>query len=113
MVLSIWTPWINTIVITLLLDSFSLSISDILLALLATLLLGMGKSGLKGLGVVIVTLMAIVFGGKASTGILMPMMIAADIFAVIYYHRHTQWYFLKKLLPMMVLGVLLGGMAGQ
>lgn len=113
MVLSIWTPWINTIVITLLLDSFSLSISDILLALLATLLLGMGKSGLKGLGVVIVTLMAIVFGGKASTGILMPMMIAADIFAVIYYHRHTQWYFLKKLLPMMVLGVLLGVWLGN
>ena len=36
------------------------------------------------------------------------MMIAADVFAVIYYHRHTQWFFLKKLLPMMVLGVLIG-----
>lgn len=68
----------------------------------------MGKSGLKGLGVIIVTLMALVFGGKASTGILMPMMITADIFAVIYYHRHTQWKFLKKLLPMMIVGVLLG-----
>lgn len=60
------------------------------------------------MGVVIVTLMAIVFGGKSSTGILMPMMITADIFAVIYYHRHTQWKFLLKLLPMMVVGVLLG-----
>ena len=75
---------------------------DLGLAITATLLLGIGKSGIKGLGAVIVTLMAIVFGGKASTGILMPMMITADIFAVIYYHRHTQWYFLKKLLPMMV-----------
>ncbi len=81
---------------------------DLLLAFTATLLLGIGKSGIKGLGVVIVTLMAIVFGGKASTGILMPMMITADIFAVIYYHRHTQWGFLRKLLPMMVVGVLLG-----
>ncbi len=60
------------------------------------------------MGVIIVTLMALVFGAKASTGILMPMMITADVFAVIYYHRHTQWKFLKKLLPMMVIGVLLG-----
>ena len=81
----------------LLVLNFQLSTADILLAFLATLLLGMGKSGLKGMGVIIVTLMALVFGAKASTGILMPMMITADIFAVIYYHRHTQWKFLKKL----------------
>ncbi len=92
----------------LLVLNFQLSTADILLAFLATLLLGMGKSGLKGMGVIIVTLMALVFGAKASTGILMPMMITADVFAVIYYHRHTQWKFLKKLLPTMVVGVLLG-----
>lgn len=96
-----------------LLDYFELSYLDLGLALTATLLLGVGKSGIKGLGAVIVTLMAIVFGGKASTGILMPMMITADIFAVIYYHRHTQWYFLKKLLPMMVVGVVLGVWLGN
>ncbi len=93
---------------TAILDYFQMTGLDLLLAFTATLLLGIGKSGIKGLGVVIVTLMALVFGGKASTGILMPMMITADIFAVIYYHRHTQWNFLKKLLPMMVVGVLLG-----
>ena len=92
----------------LLVLNFQLSTSDIFIAFLATLLLGMGKSGLKGMGVIIVTLMALVFGAKASTGILMPMMITADVFAVIYYHRHTQWKFLKKLLPMMIVGVLLG-----
>ena len=90
------------------LDNFEITGLDLGLALMATLLLGLGKSGIKGLGVIIVTLMALVFGSKASTGILIPMMITADIFAVIYYHRHTQWYFLKKLLPMMAVGVLLG-----
>lgn len=95
------------------LDNFEITGLDLGLALTATLLLGMGKSGIKGLGVIIVTLMALVFGSKASTGILMPMMITADIFAVIYYHRHTQWYFLKKLLPMMAAGVLLGAWWGN
>lgn len=91
-----------------LIEYFNLTGLDLVLAFTATLLLGVGKSGIKGLGVVIVTLMALVFGGKASTGILMPMMITADVFAVIYYHRHTQWHFLRKLLPMMIVGVLLG-----
>jgi uncharacterized membrane protein YfcA len=77
-------------------------------AFLGAFLLGTSKAGLKGIGVVIVTIMAIVFGGKQSTGVLIPMMIVADTFAVIYYHRHTQWKYLGKLLPSMVVGVLLG-----
>lgn len=52
--------------------------------------------------------MAILFGGKASTGILIPLMVVADILAVFYYNRHTQWKFLLKILPTMVLGVLIG-----
>lgn len=89
-------------------SQFHLSWLNWLLAFLASLILGMGKAGIKGLGVLIVTLMAIVFGGKASTGILIPLMVVADILAVFYYNRHTQWKFLLKILPTMVLGVLIG-----
>jgi len=96
-----------------LLDQYHLSIISFLLAFLAALILGLGKAGVKGLGVIIVTIMALVFGGKASTGILIPLMIVADIFAVIYYHKHTQWNFLLKLLPTMVLGVLIGVLIGK
>ncbi|MDD3723403.1 MAG: sulfite exporter TauE/SafE family protein [Lutibacter sp.] len=87
---------------------FQLSWLNWFLAFLAALILGMGKAGIKGLGVLIVTLMAIIFGGKASTGILIPLMVVADILAVFYYNRHTQWKFLLKILPTMVLGVLVG-----
>lgn len=95
------------------LNQYHLSIISFLLAFLATVILGLGKAGVKGLGVIIVTLMALVFGGKASTGVLIPLMITADIFAVIYYHKHTQWNFLLKLLPTMVLGVVLGVFIGK
>jgi len=81
---------------------------ELFLAFFGAFLLGTSKAGIKGVGVIIVTIMAIVFGGKPSTGVLIPMMILADIFAVIYYHRHTQWKYLVKLLPTMVIGVLLG-----
>ena len=94
-------------------NSYDLSVSEIVLVLLASFLLGMGKAGIKGLGVIIVLLMAIVFESKASTGILIPMMVFADILAVFYYHQHAQWRFLLKLLPMMVIGVLIGVWLGN
>ena len=89
------------------------TVSEYVFVLLASFLLGMGKAGIKGLGVIIVLLMAIVFESKASTGILIPMMVFADILAVFYYHQHAQWRFLLKLLPMMVIGVLIGVWLGN
>lgn len=95
------------------LNQYQLSLSDILLVLLAAFLLGVGKAGVKGIGVIIVLLMALVFGSKPSTGILIPLMIFADILAVLYYQKHTQWKYLLKLLPMMVIGVVIGVWLGN
>ena len=83
------------------------------LAGLAIFVLGVSKSGLKGISILIVTLMAVVFGGKASTGIIVPLLLVGDTFAVIYYNRHTQWRYLKQLLPAMMLGVVIGTWVGQ
>lgn len=89
-------------------SQFQLSYVQWFIAFLGVFLLGFSKSGIKGIGVIIVLLMAFVFGGKASTGVLIPLMIVADVFAVVYYHRHTQWPLLLKLLPAMIVGVLIG-----
>ena len=83
------------------------------LALLSIFILGLAKSGLKGVDVIVVTLMALVFGSKASTGIIVPMLVMGDIFAVSYYHRHTQWRYLLRLLPWMMGGVLVATWVGQ
>jgi uncharacterized protein len=60
-----------------------------------------------------VTIMAIVFGGKASTGIVLPLLCVADIFAVIYYNRHAQWPHFWKLIPWMMAGILIGVFTGK
>jgi uncharacterized membrane protein YfcA len=83
------------------------------IALGAALLLGIAKSGIKGLAVLIVTGLALVYGAKESTGILMPLLICGDILAVIYYKRHVKWIYLIKLLPWMVHGVLVGVVLGK
>ena len=77
--------------------SFSLSLESMVLLFLSAFLIGMAKTGVHGVGMLTVPLMAIVFGGKASSGLVLPMLIMADVFAVKYYHRHANWRFLIKL----------------
>ena len=79
----------------------------------AAFIIGLSKAGLKGVAVMNVTLMALAFGAKESTGMVVPLLILADIFAVIYYNRHTQWKYVFKVLPWMILGVLIGVVIGK
>ncbi|WJJ96888.1 sulfite exporter TauE/SafE family protein [Algibacter luteus] len=95
------------------LQSYQLTAIQWLAISFAVFLLGLSKSGFKGIGIIIVVILAFVFGEKASTGILLPMLIAADIFAVIYYNRHAQWHIIKKLIPWMIVGVLVGVWVGN
>lgn len=95
------------------LQSFNLSDLKWVAIGFAAFVLGISKSGIKGIGIIIILILAFVFGEKASTGVLLPMLISADILAVSYYNRHTQWRFIKKLLPWMVVGVLVGVWVGD
>lgn len=70
------------------------------------MLIGMAKAGVKGLGMLIVPIMAAVFGGKPSAGLVLPMLIFGDVFAVFYYNRHAEWKYVWKLLPAAAAGVL-------
>jgi len=84
-----------------------------IIALLGAFIIGMGKAGLKGLDMLSVTLMAMVFGGKGSTGVVLPLLCVADIAAVIYYKRHVKWKYFFRLIPWMVVGILVGVWVGN
>lgn len=83
------------------------------LAFTATFLMGTSKAGLKGLATFNVTLLALAFGARMSTGLIIPLLIVGDIFAVIYYNRHTQWKYIVKFLPWMLSGILIGVILGK
>lgn len=97
----------------LLSSPFEMSFISWSIAFLAAVLMGISKSGIKGIDIIIVTLMALVFGAKASTGLLLPLLIVGDVFAVIYYNRHAQWGYIFRFLPWMLLGVLFGAYVGS
>ncbi len=75
---------------------------------LAAFLVGFTKTSVGGVGILAVLLMALALPGKASPGLLLPMLIAADIMAVLYFRRYCQWALLVRLLPLAVIGVVLG-----
>ncbi|MDG1571566.1 sulfite exporter TauE/SafE family protein [Robiginitalea sp. M366] len=90
-----------------------LALTTWLLALGAAFIQGLSKSGIKGTAVLSVTLMALALGARQSTGLLVPLLIFGDVFAVIYYHRHAQWNYIWKFLPWMILGILIGVWTGK
>jgi len=73
----------------------------------------MSKTGLSGVGLVVVPILASIFGGKPSVGLLLPILIFADIFAVSYYNRHADWKYVLKVLPWAVAGILIGVFIGH
>jgi len=89
------------------------SVSSWALIFLSAFIIGLSKAGLKGMDMINVAIMAIVFGGKASTGIVLPLLCVADIFAVIYYNRHAQWPHFWRLIPWMTIGILIGVFVGK
>jgi uncharacterized membrane protein YfcA len=91
----------------------TLSVENLSIVLFVALLLGMAKTGVHGAGMLSVPLLAIAFGGKVSSGLMLPMLLVADVFGVWYYHRHASFKHLKILFPWAAVGIIAGSVAGS
>lgn len=76
-------------------------------------MVGFSKTGISGITMLIVPILASTFGGKESTGILLPMLLVGDVIAVWYYHRHADWSNIKRLLPWAFAGLVAGVAVGN
>jgi uncharacterized protein len=93
--------------------SYQLSESQVAVFFLVALFIGMAKTGVQGAGMLSVPLLATVFGGQLSTGVLLPILCIADILGILYYHRHASFAHLKKLFFWVALGTLAGTLVGD
>lgn len=78
----------------------------------SALLIGVSKTGISGLLTLVIPILATVFGGKASTGIILPMLIVGDIFALFYYKHDAKREDILKLLPWALMGLIFGLIIG-
>lgn len=70
--------------------------------------IGLGKAGFGGGAMVAMLIMAEVFPPRQSTGVILPMLISADIIAVMRFRQHAVWSHVLRLLPPAATGVVLG-----
>src|SRR5690349_24539028 len=78
------------------------------IGILAALMVGITKTGIPGVGILVVPLMAVVFGGRLSVGATLPLLIFGDIFAVLWYRQYARWDNLRSLFPWVITGMMIG-----
>jgi uncharacterized membrane protein YfcA len=87
---------------------FVVSLLDFSLLALAASLVGLSKTAMPGAGTIAVAVFAAVLPAKESTGALLILLILGDLFAVWTYHAHADWATLRRLVPTVLAGVLVG-----
>ncbi|MGC6425918.1 MAG: sulfite exporter TauE/SafE family protein [Akkermansiaceae bacterium] len=74
---------------------------------IAALCVGLGKAGFSGIGLIPVAIMAELFG-KQSVGVLLPLLIVADLSVYPLFRKHGSWVPVWKLLPPALVGLAIG-----
>ncbi|MFO7869360.1 MAG: sulfite exporter TauE/SafE family protein [Bacteroidales bacterium] len=83
----------------------ALTPTGIIVIILSIVSVGLAKAGIAGAGSLAIPVLAAVLGGKVSVGFLLPILLFADVIAVIYYKRTAQWKILFSILPWAIVGV--------
>ena len=80
-----------------------------LLAAVCAFLTGISKTGVPGLGILVVPLMVLAVGdARLSAGWLLPLLCAADVVALMYWRRHAAAGRLFSLAPWVLAGMAVG-----
>jgi uncharacterized membrane protein YfcA len=90
----------------------SLELWQWLLGALCSFSVGVAKTGVPGLGILVVPMIVLTVGNaKSSAAWLLPILCTADVFAVIYWRRHAAAGRLFSLVPWTLAGMAAGAVA--
>ena len=84
-----------------------------MMLIIAAIIIGFSKTGIQGATIPAVALVAILFGGKASAGIMLPMLMLGDLIAIFQYGKQGNFRDVLKLLPAAVMGIAIGAITGN
>ncbi|WP_442887677.1 sulfite exporter TauE/SafE family protein [Congregicoccus parvus] len=72
---------------------------------------GLSKSGIPGVGILVVGIFSNILPPKLATGMVLPLLLVGDVAAVATYLKHTQWRHVLRLFPWTAIGVVAGWFA--
>ena len=84
-----------------------------LLPMLSAFILGLSRGGLKGINSLSILLMAMTFGARNAAGIIVPLLIIGDLFALHRYGKYIQKKYVLEFLPPVFVGALIGVWIGK
>ena len=80
---------------------------------IAAVLIGLSRTAVSGFGMLTIPLLAAMFGGKASTGIILPMLVIADVYAITHFRRDVDRTTMVRLMPWALAGLAIGLFTGK
>ncbi len=87
---------------------FDLVLGEWIIVILCAMLIGFAKTGIASMGILVVTVFMMLFPARDSVGILLPLLIVGDLYAVTYYRKNVVWRYLFSLVPWVLIGIFLG-----
>ncbi len=99
---STWLAWLGEH------SMFHGDLAALLLAFVGALCIGLSKSGLAGTATLTVVLMAQAFGAKESVGLVLPLLIVADVMGFIVNRKGGSWGAVWRIAPPAMVGVVAG-----
>lgn len=78
------------------------------LLVLGAVAAGFSKTGIPGTSIFFVAIFANIMPARQATGLVLPLLIFADLFAFVVYRKHLEWRRVGRLLPWALGGVVLG-----
>jgi len=78
------------------------------LLLLGGLAAGFSKTGIPGTSILFVAVFANIMPARQASGVVLPLLIFADLFAYVVYRKNLEWRRVGRLLPWAVAGVVAG-----
>lgn len=92
---------------------FGLDLIEIVMLMVSAVIVGFSKAGIQGATIPAVAMMALIFGGKASAGIILPMLMVGDLVAIMKYGKKGNVRDVLKLIPAAVVGIVAGAIVGS
>lgn len=84
------------------------TLGGLIIGYIAALVAGVSKTGLPGVNLIAVPLVALMVEGRLIPGASLPILIFADLFAVAWYRKHTRWDLLAGIAPSLAGGFVVG-----
>lgn len=84
---------------------------DWIILAFAAFFVGLSKTGIPGVGIFAIGLFTLVIPARESAGVVLPLLIAADMVAVVTYWKDARWPQLLRLFPWAIFGIIVGWLA--